>query len=70
MMFDELLTDVKIEEHRQLELAMMRAGGGARHATRTRFGGTRRAIAARVIRAGAWLDGEAAERFVVARRMR
>ena len=70
MMFDELLTDVKIEEHRQIKLAMVRVGGDARHAERIRLGGTRRSIAARMIRAGAWLDGEAAERFVVARRMR
>lgn len=65
MTFDELLTEDRIGALKRLDTAWMRFEDEAQAA---RAGGTRRAIAAALVRAGAWLDRGAAERAVVVMR--
>jgi hypothetical protein len=66
MTFDELMVGVRIDERNQGAVTIEVDAGGSN----ADGGQMRRAIAARMMRVGAWLDGEAAERFVMARRTR
>ena len=65
MTFDELLTEERIETLRRLDTAWVRFEDEARTA---HDGGARRAIAAGLVRLGAWLDRGAVERAAMVTR--
>ena len=66
MTFDELLTEDRIGALKRLDTAWSRLEDEARAAQAA--GGTRRAIAAALVRAGAWVDRGAVERAAMVTR--
>ena len=69
MTFEELLTEADVELLR-MRFRQAAAWEDGSIVTRDERRGSRRVIAATMVRIGAWLDNEAAERFVIARRTR
>ncbi len=65
MTFDELLTEERIGTMKRLDTAWVRLADEARTA---HDGGARRAIAAGLVRVGAWLDHGAVERAAMVTR--